>query len=199
MIGCGVQAKTQLMALHTVFPDLLEVRCYDVLNDAAVAYASEMHRRTGLNIRAVDSVRDAAIGADIIVTVTVADEPILKSAYVKKGSLVVHVGSYQEEEEDVVHDADKIIVDEWASVYHRKTPILAKMCLEGKLKEKDIYANLGEIVNGKKQGRHHRDERIFLLPIGMGSEDVIAAYEIYRLARAKGLGTELKLCEQFII
>lgn len=199
MIGCGIQARTQLMAIQSVLPQISEVRCFDSRHAAAKSYAAIMREKLQIQVNAVQSVKEATQGADIIVTVTVADEPIVKNADVKKGSLVVHVGSYQEEEEDVVNHSDKIVVDDWPSVYHRRTPILARMYDEGKLKKEDIYANLGEIVNGKKPGRVHDSERIYLLPIGMGSEDVIAAFAIYKHAQEKGIGQELKLCDRFII
>lgn len=198
MIGCGVQARTQLLAIKAVLSRITEVRCYDVNNKTSEAYAEDMAQRTELQTKAVSSVEEAVTGADVIVTVTVADEPLVKNKFMKKGSLFVHVGSYQEEEDEVVFSSDKIICDDWQSVLHRRTPILAKMYEQGKLKDSDIYANLGEIVNKKKAGRESDTERIFFLPIGMGSEDVIAAYKIYKRAREKGLGQPLKIWERFI-
>ena len=198
MIGCGVQARTQLLAIKTVLANITEVRCYDVNNKTSEAYTKDMRRKTGLNTKAVSSVQEAVIGADIIVTVTVADEPIVKNKFVKRGSLFVHVGSYQEEEEEVIFSSDKIVVDDWQSVLHRRTPILAKMYRQGKLKNSDIYANLGEVINKKKAGRESNEERIFFLPIGMGSEDVIAAYKIYKIAREKRLGQRLKMWSKFV-
>lgn len=197
MIGCGVQAITQLMAINSVMPSIAEVRCYDVNSETSEAYAKDMHQKTGLNTKSFSSAQEAAAGADIIVTVTVADEPIVKNSFVKEGSLFVHVGSYQEEEEELVLSSDKIVVDDWQNVLHRRTPILATMYEEGKLKDSDIYANLGEVVNGKKAGRETDEERIFFLPIGMGSEDVIAAYRIYEVAREKGLGQKLRMWNSF--
>lgn len=199
IIGCGVQARTQLMAIHEVLPNIVKVRCYDVNNGAAKRYAKYMHQKTGLDIRALNSTEEAVVGADVIVTVTVADEPIVKNKFVKQGSLFVHVGSYQEEEEEVVFSSNKIVVDDWQSVHHRRTPILARMYDEGKLKNTDIYANLGEIVTGKKAGRETDEERIFFLPIGMGGEDIIAAYRIYQMAQEKKLGKRLKLWSKFAL
>jgi len=197
MIGCGVQARTQLMAIKVVLANITEVRCYDVNKKISEAYAKDMCQKTGLNTKAVSLVQEAVTGADIIVTVTVADDPIVKDKFIKKGSLFVHVGSYQEEEEEVIFSSDKIVVDDWQSVLHRRTPILAKIHSQGKLKNSDIYANLGEVVNGKKAGWENDEERIFFLPIGMGSEDVIAAYKIYKIAKEKGLGQQLKMWSKF--
>ena len=193
MIGGGVQARTQLEALTNVLHNLKEVRVFDIRKEVAEKYAKDMSEKTGLRVLAVDSPRDAVVGADIIVTVTVADEPIVKDAWVKEGSFFSHVGSYQEEEYEVVLHSDKIVVDVWEHVLHRKTPVLAKMYLDGTLSKDRIYANLGEIILGKKKGRENDKERIFFSPIGLGSEDVAVASMIYLKAKEKGLGTVLSL------
>lgn len=129
----------------------------------------------------------------MIVTVTVANEPIVKNAWVKKGSLFIHAGSYIEEEYDVVLNADKIVVDDWHIVKHRKVPVLARMYDEKLIKDSDIYANLDEIVAGKKPGRESDEERIFFSPIGMAHEDVAFASMIYERAKKNKIGRVLPL------
>lgn len=193
LIGAGVQARTQLEALCESVPGLREARAYDVRREAADAFAAEMKESLGMDVRAVDTPREAVEGADIIVTVTVADEPIVKDAWVKPGSLFAHVGSYQEEEEAVVEHSDMLVVDDWQAVLHRETPILAKMYLAGRLSESDLHGDIGEIILGRKPGRRSPTERIFFAPIGMGSEDVTVGSRIYRLAKEKGLGRRLPL------
>ncbi len=193
LIGAGVQARTQLEALHETLPQLQLARVYDARLEAAQAFAVEMQPKLAMAVEAVDTPQAAVAGADVIVTVTVADEPIVKDAWVKPGSLFAHVGSYQEEEEAVVAHSDLIVVDDWQAVLHRQTPILAKMYLAGRLSEADIHASLGAIALGKKPGRRSPTERVFFAPIGMGSEDVAVGSVIYRLARAKGLGRCLPL------
>lgn len=193
LIGAGVQARTQLEALWHVLPGLRLVEVFDARLEAAQAFTAEMGRKLGLEVRAVVDPQQAVEGADVIVTVTVADEPIVKDSWVKPGSFFAHVGSYQEEEEAVVSHSHHIIVDDWGAVLHRKTPILAKMVLAGQLSEEKIDANLGEVILGNKPGRCSPDERIFYAPIGLGSEDVAVGREVYRLACEKGLGFRLSL------
>jgi ornithine cyclodeaminase len=193
VIGAGVQARTQLEALKPNLPSMKLVRVYDINIEASRKLANEMKQILDVEIDEVEDPQTAVEGADIIVTVTVADEPIVKNAWVKPGSLFVHVGSYQEEEEAVVTHSDKIVVDDWEAVLHRETPILAKMYLSGELTEANIHASLGEIVQGKKPGRQSDEERIFFAPIGMAMEDVAVAYEVYRRAKARGIGRRLPL------
>lgn len=193
MIGTGVQARTQLEALKTVLPGLRECRAFDVVRERADAYAAEMSARLGMDVRAVDRAEEAVVGADVVVTVTVADEPIVKDAWMKPGSFFSAVGSYQEEEFAVIQHSDKIVVDGWEHVMHRGTPVLALMCKEGLISEDDIYAELGEIVCGEKPGRETPTERTFFSPIGMGTEDVCVGFKVYQKAKEMGIGTRLKL------
>jgi ornithine cyclodeaminase len=193
MIGLGVQARTQAMALKEVLPNLKEIRGYRRSKEKAVKDAREIEELTGIRTVAVDTARDAVVGADVVVTATMADEPIVKNAWMKEGSLFIHIGSYVEQEYDVVLNSDKIVVDDWEVVKHRKTPVLARMYDEGLIKDEDIYANLDEIVAGKKPGRENDEERIFYAPIGMAHEDMAVASMVYERAKKEGIGQVLRL------
>jgi len=196
MIGMGVQARTQAMALKEALPDLKEIRGYDIAKEKAAVVAEDIQARTGIPTRLVGSARQAVEGADVIDTVTLADEPIVKEAWVKDGSLFLHMGSYVEEEYDVVLNSDKIVVDDWETVKHRKTPILARMYDEGLITDKDVYADLSEIVADKKPGRESDSERVFCAPIGMAHEDIAVASVIYERAKRQNLGQRLRLWEK---
>ncbi|MBU0495333.1 MAG: ornithine cyclodeaminase family protein [Chloroflexi bacterium] len=192
MIGAGVQARTQLQALQIACPGLRQVRAFDVRRETADQYAAEMNRQLALDVRAVDSPEAAVRDADIIVTVTVADEPIVKDAWVKPGSLFAAVGSYQEEEFAVVQRSDKVVVDSLEAVLHRGTPVIALMIDQGLIEPARI-TELGAIVCGDAPGRETPGERIFFSPIGMGTEDVCVCYKTYQLAIERGIGTRLGL------
>jgi N-[(2S)-2-amino-2-carboxyethyl]-L-glutamate dehydrogenase len=193
IIGCGVQARTQIMAIKAAVPSVRLLKGYDIREAASREFASWVSKEIGIEAKAVGSAREAVEGSDIVATVTVANEPIVKDAWLKKGAFFSHVGSYQEEEEAVVFNADKVVVDIWHEVIHRGTPLLAKLYKAGRIKDDRIHANIGEIVRGKKPGRTSREERIFYSPLGLGSEDVAVASFVYREAKKKGLGVSLKL------
>jgi 2,3-diaminopropionate biosynthesis protein SbnB len=193
IIGCGVQARTQILALKAAIPSVKRLKGYDVRAEASKQFSKWASQELGIEAIAVGSAREAVEGSDMIATVTVADEPIVKDAWLKKGSFFSHVGSYQEEEEAVIFNTDKVVVDLWHEVLHRGTPLLAKLYNAGKIRDEKIYANIGEIIRGKKPGRTNREERIFFSPLGLGSEDVAVASFVYQEAKKKGLGVTLKL------
>src|SRR5919202_6156006 len=64
LLGAGVQARTQLLALERTLPALAEIRLFDVRREKADALAAE---RSDLPIRVVEDAEAAAGGADVIV------------------------------------------------------------------------------------------------------------------------------------
>lgn len=195
IIGAGVQSRTQIMATCTV-RDIKNVKVFDIRSERAEKLSSEMSQELDVSAIPVESPREAVENSDIIITATIADEPIVKDKWIKEGSFFAHVGSYVEEEYDVVKNSDKIIVDYWEIVKHRGTPVLARMYDEGMIRDEDIHANLDQIVSNKKPGRENASERIFFSPIGMAHEDVAITYRIYQNARDNGIGKRLRLWDE---
>jgi len=194
IIGCGVQAITQLQALYHVLPNLKTIKLYDISQISAENLKKIIEQKFGsLEVFVADTAKEAVEGSDVVVTVTVADEPIVKDDWLKPGVFFSHVGSYQEEEEKVILNADKIVLDEWDQVLHRETPLVARMYLDGKISSEKIYADIGEIILGRKKGRESPEERIFYSPIGLGTEDVAVAYQVYKIAQEKQIGQKLTL------
>lgn len=195
-IGAGVQSYTQFEALQFVLPSINEVRIFDIQRKTAETFVNNhLSQYNNISFSVADTPEKAVRDADVVVTVTVADEPIVKEEWLKDGVFFAHVGSYQEEEEAVILKADKVVVDIWEEVLHRKTPLIAKMYFEGKINESRIHANIGQIINGIKPGRESPDEKIFFAPLGLGSEDVALAARIYDIAFKQGLGLKLPFAE----
>jgi ornithine cyclodeaminase/alanine dehydrogenase-like protein (mu-crystallin family) len=193
IIGAGVQGRTQLLALHATLPRLEDVRVYDLNAEAATRSAMEMGAALGLSVRPMTDPEPCVVGADVIVTATVADDPIVKDAWVKEGSLFVHAGSNQEEEYDVVLHSDGLYVDDWPGMVHRQSQTLARMREVGLIDDAGITAELGEVIADIKPGRRHDRERLYFCSVGMGTEDTALAQAALRLAESKGTGTMLPL------
>ena len=57
--------------------------------------------------------------------------------------------------------------------------------------EDDIYAELGKIVAGYKEGHISPDETTLFKAIGLAILDVGTVYKFYQLAKEKGIGATL--------
>jgi 2,3-diaminopropionate biosynthesis protein SbnB len=192
LIGAGVQNRTQLLALKYAMPSLEDIRVYDIDLNRAQAFAQEMSLRIGSEIRVVASAYEAVCGADIFVSATVTQEPIVKADWIEPGVFYSHVGSHECEFE-VINRMDKLVVDDWEEIKHRGVETLAILYSSGTIRDDSIYAELGEIVDGYKRGRERDDETIYLNTVRMGIEDVALANRVYERAMSLGLGQKLRL------
>ncbi len=56
-----------------------------------------------------------------------------------------------------------------------------------------IDAEIGEVVNGEKEGRTSEDQITFFKTVGVAVQDVAAASVVLELAEMKGLGTVIQM------
>ena len=189
LVGAGAQSRTQLEAALLTRPSLQEFYVADIVLDRAQAFAAEMNKKHSIQMTAVamDALKPCCQKADIIITATVATDPILDADWLSPGVLYIQIGGY-EATYDAVLKADKRVCDEWVHVLHRNATTIAYMHHDGVIDDSGIYADLGEICNGKKPGRETDEEIIYYNPVGMGNEDIAIATRLYRKAKAENVG-----------
>ena len=188
VIGSGNQARQQLAALAEVFP-VKRVKAYSLNAAHRAAYADEMGKKYGIDVAAADSVKEAVRGADIIVTATPATGHVLMDEWVKPGTHINAIGADMPGKQELdprIMARAKVVVDslpQCVRIGEVQTAIR-----EGIIREEDIYAEIGEIVAGKKRGRTSPDEVTVFDSTGMGIQDVSSAHSAYLKAKERGLG-----------
>ncbi len=185
MIGAGVQARTQLLAISEVLPRIEEVKVFDLRKDTSLKYAEEMGIELNMNIRPVGSIEEAT-EADIVVTTTPSREPIIKRHYIKPGTHINAIGAdakgKQELDADLLTSA-KVVVDDTEQASHSgeiNVPLS-----KGLIKVEEIYGTLGEVVAGMKKGRENDEEITIFDSTGLAIQDIICAKLIYQKASGK--------------
>jgi N-[(2S)-2-amino-2-carboxyethyl]-L-glutamate dehydrogenase len=197
-IGSGEQAKMHLLAMKTVCPTLAECRVSAKTDEEARQFVRELAPLVP-DMELVSTGSDGAramAGADILVTATSAQAPLLKADWMKPGSFYSHVGGW-EDEYAVARQCQKIVCDDWETVKHR-TQTLSRMYKDGELGDADVYGNLDEVVAGEKPGREAADERVYFNAVGLAFVDVAIALAMYRRATSAGKGRELTMQETMI-
>jgi len=197
-IGAGEQAKMHLIAMKTVIPTLEECRISAKHAHEERQFVEEMKPLfNDLRFVASDENAQRAMeGADILVTATSAQAPLLKAAWMKPGAFYSHIGGWEDEYE-VAKQCDKIVCDDWETVKHR-TQTLSRMYKDGELSDEDIYANLVEVVAGEKGGRETAEERVYFNAVGLAYVDVAIAHAMYQRAKAAGKGRLSSIQETMI-
>jgi ornithine cyclodeaminase/alanine dehydrogenase-like protein (mu-crystallin family) len=188
MLGAGDTARAAVPVMARAFP-LKEIRVTSRTPESRRTYAREIGNEYDLNVRPVDSTEEALKGADLVVSATTTSTPFVKDSWLGEGVTVYSIGKHQEMESDIYKEADKFVVDSWEHCKNKSD--LQRMLKEKFLSEKDLYAELPEILAGKKPGRQSDRERIFIRAIGLVNQDIAMADWIYRRALDIGVGTRL--------
>lgn len=195
-IGAGEQAKAHLMTMMAVRPGIRECRVSSRTEKSEQRFVEQMQRfYPEVNfICCHGDYAKAVCDADIIVTAISGQETILKAQWIKKGAFYCHVAGL-EDEFAVAQRADKIVVDDWSVVKHR-TQTISQMYKQGLLSDKDIYANLVEIISGKKKGRETDEEFIYFNSVGLSFLDIALATSMYERVTEKNLGSDVLMQEK---
>ncbi|HJQ79597.1 MAG TPA: ornithine cyclodeaminase family protein [Lacipirellulaceae bacterium] len=188
MLGAGDTARAAVPVMAKAFA-LKEIRVTSRTPESRRNYAQEVGEEYGLNIRPVESTEQALRGADLVVSATTTSTPIVKDAWLGDGMTAYSIGKQQEMESEVYKKADKFVVDSWLHCKNKSD--MQRMLKENFLSEKDLYAELPELLSGKKPGRESDKERIFIRAIGLVNQDIALANTIYQSAVEKGIGTRL--------
>jgi len=196
IIGAGVQSRTALMAIKVAIPGVTRVLVHDIHEERSACFCDEMGRRLNIQAESVSSGLDAVSKSDILVTAVSGADPVVRAGWVPEGCLYCQMGGGNECELAAVGEFDRIVADNWHEMKHRQTQVLAMAEAAGVISDEDIYAELSELVAGKKPGRSSDAERIFFGAVGMGIEDVAVATRILRRAEAEQVGTMLKLWDE---
>jgi ornithine cyclodeaminase/alanine dehydrogenase-like protein (mu-crystallin family) len=192
-IGAGEQAKCNFMMMASVFPSLKVCKVASRTTKSEQVFIEQLSKLYP-KIRFVaceSNYEKSARDSDIIVTAISGQEKILQGAWISDGALYCHIGGL-EDDYSVAEKASKIVCDDWNVVKHR-TQTISRMYKEGLLSDRDIYANLTDLVSGHKNGRENDNEFIYFNTVGMSFVDVFLANYMYKKVVEKGLGTDIKL------
>jgi len=192
MIGAGVQARTQLMGLNEIF-EIEKVRVYDVSMDAGRKFSAEMEK-LDLSVEVCTDAEAAVLGSDIVVTATPSREPIVMDGWVSPGLHINAMGADEPgkvELDPLILTRAKIVVDDLEDTVRRGEINVA--ISKGIIKAEDIYADLEEIVTGKRPGRESNREITVFDGAGVAIEDVAVAWEAYKKAEKEGAGDYINL------
>jgi ornithine cyclodeaminase/alanine dehydrogenase-like protein (mu-crystallin family) len=189
ILGSGVQAKSHLEAISLV-RRLKHVRVWSRRPERAFRFAHVGSAAAPCPVSAVTNVADAVRGADIVVTVTNAEQPIFTSGMLEPGMHLCVVGSshprYREVDTDTVLRS-RAFVDSREAMKVEAGDFLIPV-KEGQLDWSHVLGELGDVANGTFR-RESREEITLFKSLGLAVEDVATARLVYERAAARGLGT----------
>jgi ornithine cyclodeaminase/alanine dehydrogenase-like protein (mu-crystallin family) len=191
--GCGNQGKISVMSIMKI-RRIEKVFAFDINKEQAGGFAKQLSDELKIPVTAVDDLAQAVRQSDICITCTPSTKPFLGLQHTVPGIFIAAVGADSEHKQELCPDlvcSAKLVVD-----LKEQCATIGELhhALDGNfMKLDDVYADLGDIVAGKKTGRSSGDEIIIFDSTGTALQDAVAAAIVYERALKNGKGIKLNL------
>jgi alanine dehydrogenase len=187
ILGAGTQARWQARAIAAA-TDLESVRVYSP-SDSKRECAEDLREELAVPTAAVESPEDAVTGANVVVTATTATRPVFPGSALDPGTLVVAVGAYTAD----MQELDATTFDRAARVFADVPEEVAETgdLLNAEVADDELLA-FSAVLEGTV-GRHADSEILVVESVGTAVLDAAAAEHVFEEAGDRGIGTEVVL------
>jgi len=195
IVGTGVQGRGQLMGLMEV-REIEKAIVYDAVPEQSKRFAEDMKARFRIDVVQTDDIQKAAENVDVLVTSTNSKTPVIKDEWVKQGLHLTAMGVSAPGSQEIPAETfkrSKLVIDDFAQTSTMggiNVPIS-----KGLLTKEDVFAEIGEILIGKKPGRTSDQEITVFVTSGLAIQDIAVARLAYEKAKEKGIGQVVHLME----
>ncbi len=191
LFGAGVQARAQLQAVMAV-RDIKHVNLISRTQASAQRLAAEISEWTDApKVNLVPTAQEVVADADIVICATTSSTPLFDGNDLQSGTHITAVGTFVPEKREVdtttIRRANRIVVDSREACLEEAGDLI--------IPNAQIDAEIGEIVNGDKQGRESDDEITFFKSVGIAVQDAVAASAVLKEAEAKDFGIVVEMVQ----
>jgi ornithine cyclodeaminase/alanine dehydrogenase len=194
IFGTGVQAFTQVLAIHEARP-LRKLLALSVdSEDARRAFARKVTEKTGVPVELAANPAAAVREADIVVLATSAGEPIVDGSWFKPGTHINGIGSHtpkMRELDTLTVQRSRIVCDLTEACKAEAGDFIIPAQSNAWTWDR-VAANLGDVILGRVQGRTSSEEITLFKSVGLAIQDLSAAKAVFDEAVKRGIGTEFQ-------
>ncbi len=190
--GTGGQAKMQLLAMKETV-SISKVLVFDLNEEATDAFV-KANSDLGFDILKAEN-SDDLLEADIICTATSSPTPLFDGKKLKPGTHINNIGSHTpnaRELDTATVQRSKFVGDSKEACFNEAGDIMIPL-KEGSVTEDHFYAELGDLVTGKTEGRTNAEEITVFKSNGLAIQDSATAKLIYDKAVAAGIGISVDI------
>jgi len=190
VIGAGQQARYQITATRAV-RSIGKIVAWDQASDQAARLKSWVEEQ-GLEFQAGASAEAVVRAADILITVTPAQQAIVMQGWVRPGTHINAMGADtrgKQELDTALVQASAIYVDSLAQSF--EIGECQSAFRAGLIAENNIRGSLGGLCSGRIKGRSRAEEITLFDGTGVALQDLAVAALTLERARAKGVGASV--------
>ncbi len=188
-IGTGNQARMQIRAISRIM-DIKKIYAWDKYETAAESFKKDIEAELNIPVTVATTKREAVEQCDILVTTTRGKGTVVESQWIKRGTHIIAVGTDQKGKQELdpnIYSGAKVVNDSIEQCVEKgETQHAVRL---GIISRNEIYAEIGEILLGAKQGRENDEEITIFDTTGMAVQDNATAFKIYKRAVENNIGT----------
>ena len=191
ILGCGLQGRKHLEAVHAARPHFDRCVCYDLVPERQARFVEEMTGRFGFDsIVGMSGPEAVARNCDVLVTAGPIEKdrrPVIQSSWVRPGMLVVTIDYDSYVTDEAIRSMDLVLTDDYRQIEDARRN-------EGKFPGVTrVDSTIAELVAHGKGMRTSDEQRIMVFNLGIALEDLATAIEILNRAEHAGTGTVLPI------
>jgi ornithine cyclodeaminase len=197
VIGTGRQARGLIDAVLAISP-ITTIYLYNRNSQKAEQLAKEItsFSKKDVEVIVADSAKETVTDAEVLITATNSNEPVLSEDWVMEGPHINAIGSFRPSMQEIptglIKKASKVVVESREAALEETGDLLIPI-QAGFFSSESIYAEMGELVANQKVGRQNENEITIFKSVGLATMDVVVAKEIYDRALSAGIGQQVSL------
>jgi len=190
ILGAGTQARLQLEAL-TLVRDIKTATIWARDFSKAQVLAEQLKHKLSIEVIACESVADATLNADIIVSTTPSNKPILHQTDIKPGQHITAMGSDSEHKNEI----EPAIIGNGISYFCDRLSQCAALgelhhaIEQGLIAPTSSFPELGNVISEQNAGRKNKNEITLCDLTGTGIQDTAIATLAYQQCLRHKAGT----------
>ena len=192
-IGARGTSYWNVKLLDSIF-DFDEIRVHSRRPESRNAFGAELEKALKKKVVVTEDWESCVKGADIVVEASRLEKPapMLKTEWIKRGACVIPYGTMSAVELSLTDIMDKMVMDDWGQAKAGPFGALRAHVDAGKLSEKTLHAELGQIVAGLKPGRESDAETNLFWHRGLSLSDIALGAFMLEKAKRLGIGQALR-------
>ena len=191
ILGCGLQGRKHLEAVHAARPQFDACVCYDLFPERQERFVAEMTGSFGFDsVVGMSGPEEVARNCDVLVTggpIQQERRPVIRPEWIGAGMLVVTIDYDSYVTDEMIRAMDLVLTDDRAQIEDARRN-------EGKFPGVTrLDSTVAELVTHGKGARTSDEQRILVFNLGIALEDLATAIEILRRCERADVGTVLPM------
>jgi len=190
VLGSSIHAETQLKAVCAV-RSITHSKVFSPTPAHRVSFAEKISRELKIEVRPVQSSKEAIEEADIVIAATNSQKPVVNGSFLREGMHITSIANgdktrtRQEIDEATIRRCDPLFITSKETVCAKESDIFR--AVKGSLISWEQVSEIGDLLLGRQPGRESEKQITLYKLQGLGIMDVAVGVEAYKRLKGSSL------------